>query len=330
MKNIIKWGILGPGAIAHKFAEGLLAAEDARLIAVGSRDKKRAEDFSKRYGIEKSYGSYAELASDPDIDIIYVATPHPFHKECAKLCLDAGKSVLCEKPFTLNARDTRELAKLARQKKLFLMEAMWTRFFPAVEKVRKWLREGVIGEVQMLKADFGFGGVHDPKGRVLNPELGGGALLDLGIYPVSFASMVFGTQPKTIKSLADIGPTGVDEKCAMLFGYDAGKMASLSASFKADLINDVWIFGTKGRIHVPEFYKASRAILSLSNGKEEVFDSPYKSTGYQFEAIEAINCIKQGRIESEIMPLDESIAIMETMDSLRAQWELRYPGEQMI
>lgn len=330
MKNVIKWGILGPGAIAHRFVEGLLTIEEAKIAAVGSRDRKRAESFSKQYGIEKSYGSYVELASDPDIDIIYVATPHPFHKECAKLCLDAGKAVLCEKPFTLNARDTLELAELARLRNLFLMEAMWTRFFPAVERTRKWLKEGAIGEVQLFKADFGFGGEHDPKSRILNPELGGGALLDLGIYPVSFASMVFGTQPKNIKSLADIGPTGVDEKCTILFGYEGGKMASLSASFKTDLINDAWIFGTKGNIHIPDFFKAGKAILTLANGEKEVFDSPYESTGYQFEAIEAIDCIKQGRIESNIMPLDESIAIMETMDSLRTQWQLRYPGEQLL
>lgn len=327
MKNMIKWGILGPGAIAHKFAEGLLTVKGAKIAAVGSRDKKRAEAFSKRYGIEKSYGSYAELASDPEIDIIYVATPHPFHKECTKLCLQAGKAVLCEKPFTLNANDTRELVELAREKKLFLMEAMWTRFFPAIENTLKWLKEGVIGDVQLLKADFGFGGVHDPKGRLLNPELGGGALLDLGIYPVSFASMVFGTQPKIIKSLADIGPTGVDEKCTMLFGYDGGKMASLSASFKTYLVNDAWIFGTKGSIHIPTFMRPNKAVLSLANGEKEVFDGTYESTGYQFEVIESDDCIKQGRTESEIMPLDESIAIMETMDSLRAQWQLRYPGE---
>lgn len=328
MKNTVKWGILGPGAIAHKFVQALLTIEEAEITAVGSRDKNRAEAFSKQYGIEKSYGSYEELASDPEIDIIYVATPHPFHKECTKLCLDAGKAVLCEKPFTLNAKDTSELVELARKKNLFLMEAMWTRYFPAVEKTREWLKEGIIGDVQILKADLGFGGEHDPKGRLLNPELGGGALLDLGIYPVSFASMVFGAQPKTIKSLADIGPTGVDEKCTMLFGYDKGEMASLTSTFRSYIVNDAWIFGTRGSIHIPEFNKPGKAVLSLVDGRTEIFDSPYESTGYQFEAIEAINCIKQGKTESEIMPLDESIAIMKTLDDLRAQWQLRYPGEQ--
>lgn len=327
MKNVIKWGILGPGSIAHKFVKGLLTIEDAQIIAVGSRDKTRAESFSKLYGIEKSYGSYQEFVSDPDIDIVYVATPHPFHKDCVKLCLNAGKAVLCEKPFTLNAKDTRELVVLAREKKLFLMEGMWTRFLPAIEKTREWLQEGAIGDIQMFKADFGFGGEHDPKGRILNLELGGGALLDLGVYPISFASMVFGTQPKIIKSLADIGPTGVDENCAMLFGYDNGKMASLSASFKMDLVNDAWIFGSSGHIIIENFVKPINAVLTLSNGQKETFIALDESTGYQFEAIEAINCIKQGKIESDIMSLDESVAIMETMDSLRSQWQLRYPGE---
>ncbi len=327
MKNVIKWGIMGPGLIAHKFVKGLLTIEDTQIIAVGSRDKIRAESFSKQYGIEKSYGSYQELVSDPDIDIIYVATPHPFHKDCVKLCLNAGKAVLCEKPFTLNAKDTRELVVLAREKKLFLMEAMWTRFLPTIKKTRKWLQEGAIGDVQMLKADFGFGGEHDPKGRLLNLELGGGALLDLGIYPVSFASMVYGTQPEIIKSLADIGPTGVDEKCAMLFGYDNGKMASLHVSFKMDLINNAWIFGTNGNIIIDNFINPSGAILTLSNGQKETFKALDQYSGYQFEALEAIDCIRKGKIESDIMPLDESIAIMETMDILRAQWQLRYPGE---
>lgn len=181
MKRTINWGILGPGKIAHKFVQALQTIDEVKITAVGSRDKDRAEAFSRQYGIEKSYGSYEELASDPDTDIIYVATPHPFHKECVELCLNSGKAVLCEKPFTLNARDTRELAELAREKKLFLMEAMWTRFFPVTKKVRQWLNEGAIGDLQVLRAEFGFGGEHDPKGRLLNPELGGGALLDLGI-----------------------------------------------------------------------------------------------------------------------------------------------------
>lgn len=327
MKRTINWGILGPGKIAHKFVQALQTIDEVKITAVGSRDKDRAEAFSRQYGIEKSYGSYEELASDPDTDIIYVATPHPFHKECVELCLNSGKAVLCEKPFTLNARDTRELAELAREKKLFLMEAMWTRFFPVTKKVRQWLNEGAIGDLQVLRAEFGFGGEHDPKGRLLNPELGGGALLDLGIYPVSYASMVFGTQPGTIKSIADIGPTGVDEKCAMIFGYDNGRMASLSVSFKTYMVNDAWIFGTQGSIHIPNFFKPDRAELIKPNGEKEIIESPYISTGYQYEILEANECIKQGRTESDIMPLNESIAIMDTLDALRAQWQLRYPGE---
>lgn len=328
MKETINWGIMGPGRIAHKFVQALKTIDNAKITAVGSRDKSRAEAFSKQYGIAKSYGSYEELAADPDTDIIYVATPHPFHRDCVKLCLNGGKAVLCEKPFTMNARDTRELVELAREKKLFLMEAMWTRFFPVIKKVRQWLNEGAIGDLQMFRAEFGFGGEHDPKDRLLNPELGGGALLDLGIYPVSFASMIFGRQPETIHSIACIGPTGVDEQCTMIFGYDNGKMASLSVSFRTYLSNEAWIFGTHGNIHIaPEFHRASKAVLIKPNGEEEIFESPYESTGYQFEALEAMDCIRNGRTESEIMPLDESIAVMETLDKMRDQWQLRYPNE---
>lgn len=218
MKKEIRWGILAPGSIAHKFVRGLELLEDAKVVAVGSRSIGRAETFAQQYGIAKAYGSYEELASDPDIDIVYVATPHSAHKECALLCLKAGKAVLCEKPFTVNTKEAEEVIQYARESKLFLMEAMWIRYLPVIIKVREWLYKGVIGEVKMLKADFGFRIEWNPEGRLLNPALAGGALLDAGIYPVSFASMVFGKQPVEIKSMSYIGTTGVDEQFTTLFG----------------------------------------------------------------------------------------------------------------
>jgi predicted dehydrogenase len=207
MKKIIRWGILGPGRIAHKFAQSVKCIEDAEITAVGSRSIERAAQFATEYSISRAYGSYIDLASDPDVDIIYVAAPHPAHFECALLCLKAGKAVLCEKPFTLNASETKVLIKTAGASKLFLMEAMWMRYLPAIVKVRELLAQGTIGEVRMIKADFGNRIPWEPAGRLLNPELGGGALLDVGIYPISFASMVLGPSPTKITGVAYLGET---------------------------------------------------------------------------------------------------------------------------
>jgi dihydrodiol dehydrogenase / D-xylose 1-dehydrogenase (NADP) len=324
MSSVIRWGILAPGRIAHKFVKGLLALEDAQAYAVGSRTLEKAQEFADQYGIPKAYGSYQELAEDPDVDIIYVATPHPAHKESVLLCLKAGKAVLCEKPFTMDANEAEELVKAARESKLFLMEAMWTRFLPAIVKVREWLSQGLIGDIRMVKADFGFRIGWDPENRLLNKKLGGGALLDAGIYPVSFASMVYGTQPAEIRSLSHIGETGVDEQFSLLFGYPEGKLAALSGAVRTKLINDAWIMGTEGYIHVPEFLFARSASL-LVNGKEkETYEPEFIATGYNYEAAEAMRCLREGRTESSVMPLDETVGIMRTLDTVRAQWGLEY------
>lgn len=327
MKNTIGWGIMATGTIADKFCEGLKYLEDAEIVAVGSRSKDKALEFSRKHGIKKAYGSYEELARDPEVDIVYIATPHNFHYEGAMLCLENGKAVLCEKPFTLNAREAEKVIEYARKKGLFLMEAMWTRYLPAIIKVREWLKQGLIGEVRYLKADFGYRCKWDPKGRLLNPELAGGALLDVGIYPVSFASMIFGSQPRTIKSLAHIGETKVDEQCAVIFGYDGGRIASLGAALRTDMMNDALIMGTEGMIHIPVFYCAKSATLRLASGHEETFGPEFEGNGYNYEAAEAMRCLKAGKLESDIMPLDETLAIMRTMDEIRAQWGLKYPGE---
>ena len=221
MGKIIKWGILGPGRIANSFAKGLKSLPDASIVAVGSRSKERADTFAREYGIAKSYGSYQELANYPEVDIIYIATPHPNHKESALLCLKAGKAVICEKPFTVNAAESEELIKFAREQKLFLTEAMWTRYLPASIKVRELLSAGIIGDIKIVKADSGFICGWDTKSRLLNPELGGGALLDIGVYPISYASMIFNAaEPIKIVSIANIGVTGVDEDFSTIIGYE--------------------------------------------------------------------------------------------------------------
>ncbi len=327
MQKKIKWGIMGPGRIAHKFAQSLKCSEGAEITAVASRSMERAVEFAKEYGINRAHGSYTELATDSNVDIIYVATPHPAHFECTMLCLKAGKAVLCEKPFTLNAAETKTLIKTARATKSFLMEAMWTRYLPAIVKVREMLAQGAIGEVRMVKADFGNRIPWEPAGRLLNPELGGGALLDVGIYPVSFTSMVLGASPTKITGVAYLGATGVDEQFSAVLGYEAGKIAAVSGAVRTSLPNEARIIGTEGYIRIPDFWRAS-ALELYQNGRMEKFEFPFRSTGYIHEAEEAMYCLRDGLTESSIMPLDESLQIMKILDALRKQWGLKYPQEK--
>lgn len=322
-----KWGIMGTGWIAEKFAADLKQVNTAELAAVGSRTSENAQKFAAEHAIPRSYGSYQELVLDSDVDVIYVATPHPFHKENVLTSLRAGKAVLCEKPFTVHSSELEELIQYARENKLFLMEAMWTRFLPSIQKVRQWLAEGKIGEVQLLKADFGFRTDWDPANRLLNPNLGGGALLDAGIYPISFASMVLGTRPDKITSTAYIGSTGVDEQFSVLLSYPNGKTAALNGAVRLNLNNDAYIYGTEGSIYIPNFLMAKTASLFRDNQVVETYTDERSTDGYSFEAEEVSRCIQEGITESSIMPLDESLGIMKIIDEIRTQWELRYPFE---
>jgi dihydrodiol dehydrogenase / D-xylose 1-dehydrogenase (NADP) len=327
MSEIFRWGILGCGNIAKKFAAGLQAAEHAELVAVGSRTQENADRFADLFHVPTRHASYEALVADPSVDAIYVSTPHPFHKENTILCLKAGKAVLCEKPFAVNHKDAREMVAVARSEKVFLMEAMWTRFLPITLQVRKWLAEGRIGEARMLYADFGFRTGINPEGRLFSPKLAGGGLLDVGIYPVSYASMVFGAQPSKISSQAHIGETGIDEQAAMLFGYENGALALLSCGIRIKTPHDAKIMGTDGMISVsPSFWNGTRAALT-AGGKEEVAELPHKGNGYEFEAEEVARCVRAGKIESDIIPHSETMALMETMDAIRAQCGIKYPME---
>jgi len=258
---------------------------------------------------------------------VYVATPHPFHKDNAILCLEAGKAVLCEKPFSINADEAEQVIALARENGLFLMEAMWTRYIPIIVRLRELLAESAIGEVRMLTADLGFRAKFDPKGRLFNPELGGGALLDVGIYPISLASMIFGS-PSRIVSLAHMGQTGMDEQAGVILGYDEGQLAILHTALQTSTAVEATLMGTEGkiRVHSPWYY-GTALTLSAEGREDETISLPYEGNGYNFEAIEVMRCLRAGKSESDVMPLDETLAIMQTMDKIRAQWGLRYPME---
>jgi predicted dehydrogenase len=320
----IRWGIIGTGNIARKFAEGLSVIPDAVLTAVGSRQQASAESFGAQFGIPKRYASYEAVANDPDVDAIYISTIHPLHYENMRACLEAGKATLCEKPFTLNAPQTAEMIALARAKGVFLMEAMWTRFIPAMVEARRLLAEGAIGQVRMVTADFSFVlDGYDLNHRAFNLELGGGALLDVGIYPISFASMVWGQQPQHISSQVHFSPTGSDEQTALAFRYPGGEVALLSCGVNLRGHQEAFLDGTQGqlRIHSPFWYPDT---LTL-NGK--TWQVPRIGNGYNYEAQEVMACIRAGQTESRIMPLDETLALMQTLDRIRADWGLRYPGE---
>lgn len=323
----IRWGIIGTGNIANKFAMDLDFIADAELVAVASRSQKSADWFADHYNIPYRYPNYEKLAENPDIDVVYISTPHPFHKGNSLLCLKNNKAVLCEKPFTINAKEAVELVAYARANKLFLMEAMWNRYLPALKRLKHLLAENVIGDILQLTADFSLKFQFDPKHRLFSPELGGGALLDLGIYPVSFSSFIFG-QPKQIKSFAYLGQTGVDEQTSIILEFDDRKMASLFTSTRFTSPSEALLIGTKGniKIHGP-IYAPSRLTL-VQDKKETIMEFPFEGVGLHFEAQEVIDCLKTGKMESDMMPLAESISIMKTMDTIRRQWGLVYPTEQ--
>jgi predicted dehydrogenase len=324
-----RWGILGTGAIARQFIEGLRSLPEAEVLAVGSRSEASASEFADERGIPRLYASYDGLAADPDVDVVYVATPHPFHSGNAELCLEAGKAVLCEKPFTVNALEAERVVELARDRGLFLMEGMWTRFFPLMEKVRRLVSEGAIGEVRMLNVDFGFRTELDPASRLFDPALGGGALLDVGVYCVSLASMILG-KPSGSVGLSHLGETGVDEQASMVLKHEEGRLASLSIGIRTATPQEATIMGTEGylRVHSP-WWRPTSMTVSRPGEEGETVEAPVSGNGFNYEAAEVMRCIEAGKTESDIMPLDETLSVMRTMDGIRAAWGLRYPSEEV-
>ncbi len=324
----VRWGIIATGEVAKNFVQALHQSEDAEVAAVASRTQARAGTFAKRWDIPTAHGSYEALADDPHVDIIYIATPHNLHYENMLVCLQAGKHVLCEKAFTINAEQAAECIALARQKRLFLMEAMWMRFFPAMARVRQWLAEGLLGQVRLVQADFCINVPFDPDHRLHNPNLAGGALLDLGIYPLSLSAMVLGF-PDSITSHAQLGPTGVDELDTLLLNYEQGAAASLSCSTRIYKPREAYIVGTEGYLRVHDiFFRPDRLTLHLNGREPEVYDFPIAGSGYLYEIEEVHNGLRAGRTESPLMPLDETLGLMKLMDGLRQDWQLLYPEER--
>lgn len=327
MATKIRWGILATGWIAELFVKDLQLTGHV-VAAVGSRSQVSADRFATTFGIARAHGSYEALVADPDVDIIYVATPHPQHAAAARLALNAGKHVLVEKAFTLNAVEAAEIVSLAASKGLVVLEAMWTRFLPHMRRIHQIIADGTIGEIRSITADHRQKLPDDPKHRLNAMDLGGGALLDLGIYPISFTWDMLG-KPTSIKASATFRETGADAQVATLFHYASGAIATTLSSSDSAGPNRASVVGTKGRIDIDTVWYSPTTfrVYDNANTVSEAFDAPVAGRGMQFQADEAERLITAGLIESDIMPPRQSVQIMQVLDDVRHQIGLRYPGE---
>jgi predicted dehydrogenase len=339
----IRWGVLGTGAIARVFTAELRLLPDHEVVAVGSRERSRAAAFAADHAIPRAYGSYAELAADADLDVVYVATPHNAHHDAAALCLDAGRGVLVEKPFTVTAGDADALVALARAKGLFAMEAMWTRFHPLIRRLRRSVREGAIGPVRAVYADFSFAAPYDPAGRLWSPALAGGALLDLGVYPLSFTWMLLG-RPDEVRATAAFAPTGVDADTGIMLRYgpragtgpgvgpgpgggepgaaeggSGGAVALLHCGLMADSPQTATVMGATGRIEVaaPFYSPTSLTLRPYGDAEPRTWTVRPPGRGYTYQAEEVARCLRAGLTESPDLPLDETVAILRLVETVR-------------
>ncbi|TQJ87705.1 Gfo/Idh/MocA family protein [Streptomyces sp. SLBN-31] len=335
----VRWGILATGGIAAAFTADLVDLPDAEVVAVASRSQASAEAFAERFGIERAYGEWGALAEDADIDVVYVATPHSAHRAAAGLCLEAGRNVLCEKAFTLNAREAEELVALARGRGSFLMEAMWMYCNPLVRRLKALVDDGAVGEVRHVQADFGLAGhllpeardgVLPPTHRLRDPSQGGGSLLDLGVYPVSFAHLLLG-EPSDVTARAVLSEEGVDLQTGALLSWESGALASVHCSIVGGTATSASITGSQGRIDIPHgFFFPDRFVLHRDGRDPEEFaadpaDGPRNTLRH--EAAEVMRALRAGESESPLAPLDGTLAVMRTLDAIRDRIGVRYPGE---
>jgi len=325
--NRIQWGIIGTGGIAEKMVEGLSMLPDAKIVAIASRKIERAQAFALKHRIETAYGRYEELARDPGVDVVYVATPHPFHCENTLMCLEGGKAVLCEKPLAMNEKELLRMISKAREKGLFLMEALWTRFLPSIVRTLELIGSGELGDVRHIKSDFGVKRDFDPLHRAFNKELGGGSLLDLGIYPLFLTLLLWG-EPDLISAVPDIGPTGVDESLALTLKYNDGRIASLFSSFTVNSTVETHVCGTRGRLKLNRWwFSPVKLELARGEGDTRTIDPHAVGNGYNYEAEEVMSCMRTGKKESILLPLAFSLQLIRLMDKIRKEIGLRYAAD---
>ena len=326
MKKEFNWGIIGTGGIAHKFADALQVLPNAKIYAVASRSLQKAQSFACEFNVPHAYGSYEELAVNKELDIVYVATPHNLHCENTLMCLEHKIPVLCEKPFAINSAEVDRMIKTAGANNVFLMEAMWTRFLPHIAVTIDLIREGRIGAVKLLRADFGIQILWDPKHRVFDPGLGGGSLLDVGIYPVFLSLLLLG-MPEKIEAMATLGKTtNVDESCGILFHYQDGQIASLFSSVVAKTGVEAEIIGEHGRILIhKDFLLPTTLTLIHNDDTSEEIEPEFIGNGMNYEAAEVMNCLTEGKMESDLMSHDMSRKLISLLDRIRKKCGIVYP-----
>jgi len=318
-----KWGLLGPGKIARKFAKGLTEVPGAELYAVASRSEAKAEEFAKEFNATKFYGSYADLVKDEELDIIYIATPHVFHYEQSLLCLKHKKAVLCEKPFAMNKEQVNEMILTAKKENVFLMEALWTYFLPHYQYVLELVKSEKFGKVKGLEADFGFEAPFLPEKRLFNKDLGGGSLLDIGIYPV-FAALSLLGKPTTISAQAEFSETGVDESCSIIFNYQNGVRANLLSTIDKTTPTTATITFEKAKLTINRRFHEPTSVTVLHNNQEETISFDVKTNGYNFEAEHVQQMLAQGRTESTVMSFEKSLELIGLLDEIREEIGLVY------
>ena len=320
-------GIIGAGRIVNIVVQALNALPQINCYAIASRDLARAQEYAQKYGFEKAYGSYEEMLQDPKVELVYIATPHSHHYEHMMMCIENGKPVVCEKAFTLNAEQARKVKAAANEKGVYVAEAIWPRYMPSRKMINDVIASGVIGKVNTLTANLSY--KIDDKERIVTPELAGGALLDIGVYGINFAIMHFGWDVERMESSVKMTDAGVDAMETITIFYKDGRMAVLTHSIYARSDRKGIIHGEKGYIVVENINNPGS--ISVFDDNDQLlahYDVPEQINGYEYEFIEAVECISAGKVESDSMPLEDSIFMMEVMDSLRNSWGLVYPQEQ--
>ncbi|WP_264875985.1 Gfo/Idh/MocA family protein [Vibrio agarivorans] len=321
----IRWGIIGPGRIAHRFAGAFSAIDDGELYAVASRNKERLAAFADQFGIPHRYTDYESILADPNVDAIYIATPHRFHFELAKQALESGKAVLCEKPLTVNGAQSQALFEIAKQNDAFLMEALWSRFLPAWQQIKQWLNDGVIGEVVSMHSSFGFKAERNVDDRLFNLELAGGALLDTGVYNIAMSDFVMGQAPDTIQSDVLVGATGVDERCTVTLSFGDVR-SEFTCSFLEALPNEFRVVGSDGQVIAKSnFWELDSVQLTKKDGSEQCFSFPHLSNGFEYQVMEVHRCLHAGKRASDNVSPEFTIRNMAVMDAILAQAGVRYP-----
>lgn len=330
MSRRIRWGVVATGNIAGVFTKDLGLLPDHEVVAVGSRSKRRAERFALHWKVPNAYGSYQEVADDPDVDVVYVATPHSDHLETTRYALERGKAVLCEKAFTVNAKEAKELIDLARSNNTFLMEAMWMRCNPLHLRLKDLVNSGDLGEPRHVKAELGFVADYDPKGRLFAPELAGGALLDVGVYPIAFAHHLLGA-PDSVHATATKAPTGVDSSVGVLLGYESGAVATCVGSLDATLPGQATFAGTEGWVELDRsFHDTNRFVVHRPGKDPEPVTVELLGVGYTYEALEVARCLSAGLVESPLVTHADTLAVMDVLDSVRDQIGVRYPNDEDV